>query len=108
MNKRDRAALELAMAKAREEPGRSEQLDAKLMDEPWEEVAQFAAGCVQSRALRLAPWERPPCETFLDEDDPERAPAVQLLTRMLKAGVSRFHPSPIEACEAAETATSAS
>lgn len=52
-----------------ENPGRAKQIDRKLADEPWENVAQFAASCVQSRSLDLPPgrsrrarpiWN-PPC-----------------------------------------------
>ena len=54
-----RRALEMAKAQS---PGRREQIDAKLADEPWENVAAFAASCCQSRNLHLKPWECPPCD----------------------------------------------
>ena len=44
MDKHDRAALKLALALGRnEDTGRAQQIDAKLEDEPWDEVAAFAA-----------------------------------------------------------------
>jgi hypothetical protein len=64
MRRVDQDALRraLAMAKA-ESPGRREQLEAKLADEPWLEVAMFAAYVCQTRSLRLHPWECPPSHT---------------------------------------------
>jgi len=40
--------------------GRREQLEPKLKDEPWEEVAVFAAYCCQCDALNLKPRQEPP------------------------------------------------
>jgi hypothetical protein len=99
MKKTDRDALHLAMKIAREDPARAGQLDAKLADEPWHEVAEFAATCCQSRALHLKPWEIPPCDILDSDGDVEGA---RLLKRMLAAGVSRFHPDPMAALEQAE------
>jgi hypothetical protein len=93
----DREALEEAMRIARLDPGRAEQLDEKLKDESWIDVAEFAASCVQSRALHLKPWELPPACIY--EDDPD-SPGKRLLNRMLDAGISQFHPDPISALEA--------
>ena len=53
----DLAALKLAMAHANKEPARAAQLRSKLRDEPWTEVAGFAAYGCQSRSLHLLPWE---------------------------------------------------
>jgi len=94
----DEEALAEAMRIARLEPGRAWQLDEKLKDEPWRDVAEFAALCVQSRALHLKPWELPPCE--INEDDAD-SPGKRLLKRMLDAGVSRYAPDPLAALEAA-------
>jgi len=100
----DRIALEAAMVKAAEEdPSRGEQLAGKLASgEPWEEVAAFAASCCQSRALRLKPWQEPPC--VCDEDDAnDRSPeGRKLLRQMLRAGVSRYAPDPMAALKAAK------
>jgi hypothetical protein len=94
----DREALEEAMRIARLDPGRAEQLDEKLKDETWIDVAEFAASCVQCRTLHLKPWELPPCDIY--EDDPNTA-GKRLLKRMLDAGISRYAPDPIAALEAA-------
>jgi len=108
MTRRDRAALQLAMQMARQDLVRAEQLDAKLKDEPWQSVAEFAAYGCQFRTLRLKPWMTPPC----DADDTAEAQgrqkyfteptAVALLKRMKAAGVSRWHPDPMRALAEAE------
>jgi hypothetical protein len=93
MTKNDKAALKLAMEYAHREPLRAEQLDSKLKGEPWSKVAEFAAYCTQTDALSLKPWESPPCNGDPSGDRPED----KLLRRMLKAGVSRWHPDPMAA-----------
>jgi len=110
----DRAALELAIEVTRKEsPARREQIDdflsSPLWIRPWIEVATFAASCAQSRALRLPPWQIPPCHigniaTALadtDERSGYRAGAL-LRLRMERCGVSKWHPNPVAACEVAE------
>ena len=101
MNTVDQAALELAMRIARRDPATRVQLDDMLKDEDWRSVAEFAAYHCQYQALHLKPWELPPC--WVDEDDPnERDKAARvLLSRMLAAGVSRYHPDPLVALGAA-------
>jgi hypothetical protein len=100
LTRADRAALELALKLVRKEsPGRDKQIDAKLADEPWCDVAEFAAGVCQSRALRLNPWEKPPAWLYDNEMNSEGG---KFLQRMLDAGVSRYHPDPMAALEAAE------
>jgi hypothetical protein len=92
----DQDALQRAMTIARAmDRGRAEQLDAKLADEPWAEVAAFASHVCQIHALRLRPWERPPA-SIADNDD---GPAGILLRRLLAAGLSRFEPDPIAALD---------
>jgi hypothetical protein len=109
LSKQDRAALELAMKLIRtESPGRAEQIDSMLEDRPWQEVAEFAVYCLQIKSLRLKPSEHPPLHADEDGDEElnQRAgpEGVALLKRMLACGVSRWHPDPIAACEAAEKA----
>lgn len=90
----DREALQRALALARTfDRARAEQLDAKLGDEPWSDVATFAAHVCQCRALHLRPWERSPAMAADDDD----GPAGQLLRRMLAAGFSRYEPDPLAA-----------
>ena len=101
MTRNDRAALKLALEQARAEPGREEQIGRMLREDGWEEAATFASYHCQIDALRLKPWEQPPCH--VDEDDPgEDKEAQQLLREMLALGVSRYHPDPMAAIEAAK------
>ena len=106
----DKAALEMAVEVTRKESQpRRQQIDNFLSSRPWEEVATFAAGCAQSRALDLSPWQPPPCyisniaSALADTDELSGYHAAALLRqRMQRCGVSRWHPNPVAACEAAE------
>jgi hypothetical protein len=112
MNARDRKSMRGAIAATRnEDRGRRDQIDAMLRDQSrsWEQVGAFCAYHCQTRALGLAPWQRPPCLI----EDPEaalRGPddlsgrhnAARLLQRMIKAKVSRWHPDPMAALAEAE------
>jgi hypothetical protein len=63
----DREALERAMAIAMQrDPLSAEHLASKLKDEPWREVAEFAAYSCQIESLSLKPWQDPPVS--IDED----------------------------------------
>ena len=106
----DRQALDLAITIDRERnKACRQQIDDKLRTEPWLRVAKFAAQRCQEIALHLQPWECwPPCAVSVDEVD---APGFEhrgvsqsaaLLRRMLACGVSRWHPDPIAAIEAAK------
>ena len=101
----DVAALKLAMKLARGQPGRAGQLDRKLEDEDWFEVAMFAAYCCQCRALQLKPWQPAPMhsrKSYLEEpfgDVFGCREAAELLQRMLALGISRYHPDPLKAIE---------
>ena len=99
MKQVDREALERAMALARADPMTARQLDDKLKDESWREVAEFASYHMQIRTLHLKPWMDPPCCGNLHDD---KHPAAVLKARLLAAGLSEFGPSPIEALERAE------
>lgn len=103
MRRADQEALRraLTMAKA-ESPGRKEQLESKLAEEPWEKVAAFAASCCQSRNLHLKPWECPPCDAgpTADRRDYENAPkAIAMKRRLIDAGLSVYEPDPIAALQ---------
>ena len=109
MNATDHDALVRAIAAAGgEDAGRARQIDAKLADEPWEDVARFAASCAQSRSLGLMPWQGVPFRADLRHldrpfDDPRgERQAAELLQRLLKLGLSRFEPDPIGAIAEAE------
>jgi hypothetical protein len=105
MRKIDRAALELALEEtlAEKDQGRVEQVQAMLRDRARLEVMKFCSFHRQIEALHLKPWELPPCLGEYDATGRDEQ-AWQLLKRMRKAGVSRWHPSPIVACEQAEAA----
>jgi hypothetical protein len=101
VRKIDRDALKLSMEMARQgADARGEQLDRMLEDREWFEVARFASAHCQRRALNLKPWESPPVWVGVG-DDPH---AEALWKRMRACGVSRYHPDPVRACEAAEKA----
>jgi hypothetical protein len=102
----DRAALELALAKARAsgktraDKARAAQIDEMLEERGWQEAAEFAAYGCQFRSLKLRPWQEPPC-CVEDPDEPRvgQEEAAKLLRRMLRAKISRWHPSPLEELE---------
>jgi hypothetical protein len=105
MRRVDQDALRRALAMAKERYGRSQQIESRLADEPWEEVAQFAARVCQGRNLKLKPWQAPPCEAGPTpdgrayENDPK---AITMKRRLLDAGLSVFEPDPIGALAALE------
>jgi len=96
----DMDALRRAMEIAMRDPSRKEQLESKVNSyrgvepEPWTEVAEFAAFCVQSDTLHLKPWECPPCSAYDDKA------AMKLLDRILEAGLSQWEPDPLGALAA--------
>jgi len=100
MNPIDRAALEQAMKIAMADPDRADQLNSMLEDDPWEEVAAFAADCCQTDALKLKPWDEPPCAAWADDPNERDKGAQKLLRKMLAAGLSRYHPDPMAALKA--------
>jgi hypothetical protein len=101
-----RRAIEISRA---ESPARAKQIDSMLTSQPWESVGRFAAGCAQSRALRVLPWETLPMwvgdiDAALNAPDDARRTreAAELLQRLLRADLSRFEPSPLAALAEAE------
>jgi hypothetical protein len=106
MRKIDRAALELALEQtlAEKDQGRVDQVRSMLQGRTRLEVSQFCSFHRQIEALKLKPWEVPPCCVSMANPDNDNAAAMQLLKRMRACGVSKWHPNPILACEAAEKA----
>jgi hypothetical protein len=108
MTDADKIALERSLAVAMKKPGRAQQIQAKLKEEPRLAVMKFAASLCQDEALRLRPNQLPPCEidpddidAILERGDCDDVSAVYgaalLLRRMIKAGISRWHPDPVAA-----------
>jgi hypothetical protein len=105
MRKTDRAALELALQQtlAEKDQSRVEQVRSMLEDRDRLDVMQFCSFHRQIEALKLRPWELPPCLGDYDGSPGGRdEQALRLLKRMRKAGVSRWHPDPMSALEKAE------
>jgi hypothetical protein len=108
----DIAALELALAQTLAEPDRVEQVTSKLRDEDRMSVAEFCSYHRQSDTLHLEPWESPPC--WIDDPAatlaaPNNVPwaygaheAAQLVKQMQALGISKYHPDPLAAIEAAK------
>jgi hypothetical protein len=101
LDERDTAALTLAMERARAD-GRGPQLDRMLEARSWQRVAKFAAYVCQCEALELRPHETPPCHVNNPRTTREHEQdAAKLLRRMLRHGVSKWHPDPAAAIAAA-------
>jgi hypothetical protein len=103
----DRQALELAIAIGR--TLRPDLIDRYLAEKTWLEAATDASRICQETRLNLRPWECwPPCEVEVDSTDEPGLEhrgirnAAALLRRMLALGISRWHPDPVAAIEAAE------
>jgi hypothetical protein len=104
MRKIDRAALELALEEtlAEKDQSRVEQVRSMLKGRTRLEVSQFCSFHRQIDALGLRPWELPPCLGDMEGPAGRDEQAWQLLERMRRAGISRWHPSPLSAVEMAE------
>jgi hypothetical protein len=107
----DRVAMTRAIEIRRRESFVSrEQIDDKLATEDWEEVGKFASYGAQCSALKLKPWQWPPCwirnlESCLrvpPGDHGGQRAAAELLKRLLDAGLSRYEPDPLGALAAIE------
>ena len=102
MDAHDIAALQLAIAAVRDEGDREriEQIESILEDDGFFEGGKSAAFHCQCKALDLKPWQSPPMSADEDDPDPDELhlkDAQRLLRRMLKAGISRWHPDPLRA-----------
>jgi hypothetical protein len=93
----DQAALAEALVIVRRHPKRNLELAELMVERGWEGAAAVAAYDCQCRALHLPPWELPPCAAGTRGKDR----AARLLRRMLRRGVSRYHPNPLAALAAA-------
>jgi hypothetical protein len=97
----DVEALQKALARCRAgSRAQAWQLDEMFKDRSWQEVAEFAAYSEQITALKLRPWEPPPCIVSWSNPAPGDEEAAGLLRRMLESGVSRWDPDPLAALDA--------
>jgi hypothetical protein len=109
MEPHDLAAMKRAITLERARGARERQaIDDRLREQSWHEVGQFASWCCQDRAMRLRPYDCPPCR--IKSTDPNdssddwgwRPSEIALLRKLLDAGISRYHPDPIGALEEAK------
>ena len=100
----DTHALALAFALAEEHGGerRVRQFEAlRARGRSYQQIARLASYVEQCRNLELRPHEVAPC-WVIDPDDPRiDQEAAKLVREMLKAGVSQYHPNPMQAIKAA-------
>jgi hypothetical protein len=92
----DRLALARCLKIALRDPVHGENLRL-LAQHNWLEAAMTASYNVQGDALRLHPWEDPPCCC----DPSPGTPGGRLLAKMLAHGVSRYEPDPLGGLERA-------
>jgi hypothetical protein len=92
----DRLALDAAITIVRRTE-RWREFQALVLERGWDEAARIAAYDCQSRSLRLAHWSNEvPCRASARG----KSRASRLLRRMLRRGISRYHPSPLAAIAA--------
>ncbi|WP_409191035.1 hypothetical protein [Bradyrhizobium sp. RDM4] len=104
----DRAAFDLAIEVARKDPDQRRRFDAMVgAGDDYAEIGRAAAYHCQIESLGLMPWMSPPCYptmSALDQpygDAGAKREIAELVLRMRRCGVSRWHPNPVNACEAA-------
>ncbi len=108
-------AVDLSMADDSPDPGHTEQVRSFLAKRPWLEVSKFCAYHWQMRHLGCRPYHSPPCWIVTEEEadailkegpraahdgsgrDISNCASAWILKRMLRAGISPFHPDPLRA-----------
>jgi DNA-binding IclR family transcriptional regulator len=95
----DRDALEAAVDIVRKHRERWREFLDLVRERGWDEASLVAAIDCQVRAMRVAPWRE--AEVPCLASPRGRSRASRLLRRMLKRGISRYHPNPLAALEAA-------
>jgi hypothetical protein len=93
----DIEALSAAISLVRRHPERWREFQALVLERGWDEAARVCVFDCQWRALRLRWGEQPPCVAGTRG----KGRASCLLRRMLRRGISRYHPRPLEAIAAA-------
>jgi hypothetical protein len=99
INDVDRAAFERAIEIAGRDPRQRRRFDAWFAKgESYENVGRAAAYHCQIEKLGLMPWNDPPMYAFLRRGDERYVRAnMELLERLLDAGLSRFEPDVVNA-----------
>lgn len=97
-------AIELKRARS---PADRREVDDMLKTHSWFEVAEDAVYCCQRSLIAPRLWQKQPHDIEVDEIETiiARGPdglggeyqAAKLLRRMLKAGLSKFEPQPLQA-----------
>jgi hypothetical protein len=99
----DRDALEAAIDIVRKHRERWAEFLDLVRERGWDEAALVAAIDCQVRAMRLPPWREDEIPCMASRRG--RGRASRLLRRMLRRGISRYHPDPLRAlAEAGEPA----
>ena len=95
----DREMLDLCIAIARRDPDYSKRIDKWIQDgEEWFETAASCCYHVQIEDGHLLPWQNPLCAAHTSRDPLELA----FLERAMRAGLSRYDPTPMKSLLAAE------
>src|SRR5262245_47356001 len=111
LSQTDRDALTRALETARaESESERKRFDREETEQGWQWAAETAAYHCQDRALKLRPWQPPPCWIWNVEADLTagddgiggRYAAALLTRRLLQASLSRYEPDPLGALERAE------
>ena len=96
----DAEALELAIETVLNTPedvkGRHDQIRSMIAEDR-DHAGKFCSYHLQYSNLGLKPWELAPC----NRDGSTNGPADRLYRRMLKAGISQYHPDPLKALQEA-------
>lgn len=95
----DHAAMTLALEAVRKIPVYGNAAARTLREQGFLAAADYAAFHCQLHALRLRPWECPPCRT-LDADVAvdrygEKPKELALLARMRALTISKWYPDPL-------------
>jgi hypothetical protein len=109
MRRIDKAAMQRAIEMLRGRGGEDRrQIEEMLSERGFAEAGPFAAYSLQCSRLALKPWMAPPCHaheevelTDCDDSYGNRRAEVELLRRLLAAGLSRWEPDPVAALKKA-------
>jgi hypothetical protein len=114
LNKRDRAAMKLALERVKKIPVYGKIARDLLRRSNFEEAGSYASFWTQMYALHLRPWNTPPCRIYDYENElggdniPQQIRCryepgeVELLRRMRALKISKWHPDPLGAIKEAE------